>query len=220
MQGYPISFVGINKRGESKAKRRRGKTFQPEWLAAAVGVTRAGESPLSEHQLASDGDIGNGERVREGGAIEHFTRRQRYPSKDVADFASRFIAAVEAATIGDARQAGQRSDRPIDEPQHLAGIATLEQRAVAATADALDEVHTLVLSPGLSPLEAPVAGLLNKDYAARRREAIDTARATLHAPAGDPYPFQNDTSVPLRPVCKARKSANPLLLPARCERLR
>ena len=49
-------------------------------------------------------------------------------------------------------------------------------------------------------VEAPVAGLLSKDYAARRREAIDPARATLHAPAGDPYPFQNDTSVPLRPA--------------------
>jgi gamma-glutamyltranspeptidase/glutathione hydrolase len=47
-------------------------------------------------------------------------------------------------------------------------------------------------------VDAPVAGLLNKDYAARRREAIDPAQARLHAPAGDPYPFQNDVSVPLR----------------------
>jgi len=49
-------------------------------------------------------------------------------------------------------------------------------------------------------IDAPVAGLLSKDYAARRREAIDPARATLHAPAGDPYPFQVDPSVPLRPA--------------------
>ena len=49
-------------------------------------------------------------------------------------------------------------------------------------------------------VDAPVAGLLSKDYAVRRREAIDPTRAALHAPAGDPYPFQNDTSVPLRPA--------------------
>ncbi|WP_371867583.1 gamma-glutamyltransferase [Duganella guangzhouensis] len=48
-------------------------------------------------------------------------------------------------------------------------------------------------------IDAPVAGLLNKDYAARRRELINPAQASLHAPAGDPYPFQNDVSVPLRP---------------------
>ncbi|GJI87914.1 gamma-glutamyltransferase [Duganella hordei] len=48
-------------------------------------------------------------------------------------------------------------------------------------------------------VEAPVAGLLNKDYAARRRELINPAQASVQAPAGDPYPFQNDVSVPLRP---------------------
>ncbi len=48
-------------------------------------------------------------------------------------------------------------------------------------------------------VDAPVAGLLNKDYAARRRELINPQQASVQAPAGNPYPFQNDVSVPLRP---------------------
>jgi gamma-glutamyltranspeptidase/glutathione hydrolase len=48
-------------------------------------------------------------------------------------------------------------------------------------------------------VEAPVAGLISKDYAARRRELINPAQASVQAPAGDPYPFQNDVSYPLRP---------------------
>ncbi|HEX5341410.1 MAG TPA: gamma-glutamyltransferase [Duganella sp.] len=48
-------------------------------------------------------------------------------------------------------------------------------------------------------VDAPVAGLLSKDYAARRRELINPQQASVSAPAGDPYPFQNDVSVPLRP---------------------
>ncbi|NVM76192.1 gamma-glutamyltranspeptidase/glutathione hydrolase [Duganella sp. SG902] len=48
-------------------------------------------------------------------------------------------------------------------------------------------------------VDAPVAGLLSKDYAARRRELINPEQASVQAPAGDPYPFQNDVSVPLRP---------------------
>ncbi|WP_343730105.1 gamma-glutamyltransferase [Duganella sp.] len=48
-------------------------------------------------------------------------------------------------------------------------------------------------------VDAPVAGLLSKDYAARRRELINPVQASVQAPAGDPYPFQNDVSVPLRP---------------------
>jgi gamma-glutamyltranspeptidase/glutathione hydrolase len=48
-------------------------------------------------------------------------------------------------------------------------------------------------------IDAPVAGLLSKDYAARRRELINPEQASVQAPAGDPYPFQNDVSVPLRP---------------------
>ncbi|SFU28856.1 gamma-glutamyltransferase [Pseudoduganella namucuonensis] len=49
-------------------------------------------------------------------------------------------------------------------------------------------------------VEAPVQGLTSKDYAARRRELIAPDRAAAgHAAAGDPYPFQQDQSVPLRP---------------------
>jgi gamma-glutamyltranspeptidase/glutathione hydrolase len=49
-------------------------------------------------------------------------------------------------------------------------------------------------------VDAPVAGLLSKDYAARRREQISLTRATEHVPAGDPFPFQRDPSTPQRPV--------------------
>jgi gamma-glutamyltranspeptidase/glutathione hydrolase len=48
-------------------------------------------------------------------------------------------------------------------------------------------------------VEAPLQGLLSKEYAARRREQINPQRAASHADAGDPYPFQDDQSVPLRP---------------------
>lgn len=48
-------------------------------------------------------------------------------------------------------------------------------------------------------IEAPVAGLLSKDYAMRRRAQISAARAGGKAAAGDPYLFQNDPSVPQRP---------------------
>ncbi len=50
-------------------------------------------------------------------------------------------------------------------------------------------------------IDAPVAGLLSKDYAARRRALIDAARAASGpASAGDPYPFQHDPSQPPRPM--------------------
>jgi len=50
-------------------------------------------------------------------------------------------------------------------------------------------------------VDAPVAGLLSKDYAARRRALIDPERAAPGAvAAGDPYPFQHDPSPPLRPA--------------------
>jgi len=48
-------------------------------------------------------------------------------------------------------------------------------------------------------VDAPVEGLLSKDYAARRREQINPQRAMVHADAGDPFMFQQDPSVPLRP---------------------
>lgn len=53
-------------------------------------------------------------------------------------------------------------------------------------------------------VEAPVAGLMSKEYAARRRELIDPTSARHHAEAGDPYPYQQDLSVPLRPASTAR----------------
>jgi len=49
-------------------------------------------------------------------------------------------------------------------------------------------------------VEAPVAGMLSKDYAAQRRALIDVRRAATAATAGDPYSFQDDQSVPLRPL--------------------
>jgi gamma-glutamyltranspeptidase / glutathione hydrolase len=53
-------------------------------------------------------------------------------------------------------------------------------------------------------IDAPVAGLLSKDYAARRRALIDATRAASSpVPAGDPYPFQQDPSHPLRPKSRA-----------------
>ncbi|GAB3426786.1 gamma-glutamyltransferase [Massilia solisilvae] len=48
-------------------------------------------------------------------------------------------------------------------------------------------------------VDAPVEGLLSKQYAAQRRALIDPELASGGAVAGDPYPFQNDQSIPLRP---------------------
>ncbi|AXA92344.1 gamma-glutamyltransferase [Massilia sp. YMA4] len=49
-------------------------------------------------------------------------------------------------------------------------------------------------------VEAPVAGLLSKEYAAKRRALIDQQKAAAGpVAAGDPYAFQSDASVPLRP---------------------
>ncbi|MES2017789.1 MAG: gamma-glutamyltransferase [Pseudomonadota bacterium] len=48
-------------------------------------------------------------------------------------------------------------------------------------------------------VDAPVAGLLSKDYATRRRAQISFDHAAGKVAPGDPYPFQDDQSVPLRP---------------------
>lgn len=49
-------------------------------------------------------------------------------------------------------------------------------------------------------VDAPVAGLLSKPFAAQRRALIDARHAASNVAAGDPYPFQDDQSVPLRPA--------------------
>ncbi|MBC3833195.1 gamma-glutamyltransferase [Undibacterium amnicola] len=51
-------------------------------------------------------------------------------------------------------------------------------------------------------VDVPVAGLLNKDYSKQRAQQIrldQAASRTLAALPGDPYQFQQDPSVPLRP---------------------
>ncbi|WP_395006855.1 gamma-glutamyltransferase [Undibacterium sp.] len=51
-------------------------------------------------------------------------------------------------------------------------------------------------------VEVPVAGLLSKDYSKQRAQQIrldQAASRALAALPGDPYPFQQDPSVPLRP---------------------
>jgi len=53
-------------------------------------------------------------------------------------------------------------------------------------------------------VDAPVPGLLSKEFAARRRALIDAKRAAFGAAAGDPYAFQDDASIPLRPAAAPR----------------
>ncbi len=49
-------------------------------------------------------------------------------------------------------------------------------------------------------IEAPLAGLLSKEYATKRRAQVSAQRAAGKVGPGDPYPFQTDASVPLRPA--------------------
>ncbi|WP_312511372.1 gamma-glutamyltransferase [Massilia sp.] len=57
-------------------------------------------------------------------------------------------------------------------------------------------------------IDAPIAGVLSKDFAAQRRALIRPDRAASGAvAAGDPYAFQIDPSVPLRPQRAAVKLA-------------
>jgi gamma-glutamyltranspeptidase/glutathione hydrolase len=62
-------------------------------------------------------------------------------------------------------------------------------------------------------VDAPVAGLLSKDFAAQRRQSIDVAQAHAGktAAAGDPYAFQSDQSVPLRPTATSASASARLL---------
>ncbi len=48
-------------------------------------------------------------------------------------------------------------------------------------------------------VDAPLSGLLSKRYAEERRKAIGERAPEAAVRAGDPYPFQQDPSAPLRP---------------------
>lgn len=48
--------------------------------------------------------------------------------------------------------------------------------------------------------DVPRDGLLSKDYARERARAIGAVAAAGRVEAGDPYPFEDDLSVPLRPA--------------------
>lgn len=48
-------------------------------------------------------------------------------------------------------------------------------------------------------IDAPIIGLLSKDYAIERRRKLNLKRAGTQADAGDPYIFQTDASTPMRP---------------------
>jgi gamma-glutamyltranspeptidase/glutathione hydrolase len=48
-------------------------------------------------------------------------------------------------------------------------------------------------------LDVPLAGLLSREFAASRRALIKPRQASLNVAQGDPYAFQIDQSVPLRP---------------------
>ena len=57
-------------------------------------------------------------------------------------------------------------------------------------------------------VEVPVQGLLSKDYAKQRAALINPQQAMSRetaAAAGDPYSFQQDTSIPLRPSKKMQE---------------
>ena len=58
-------------------------------------------------------------------------------------------------------------------------------------------------------VDAPVAGLLSKEFAARRRALIDMKRAAPEVAAGDPYAFQDDPSIPLRPKQRPLQKESP-----------
>ena len=58
-------------------------------------------------------------------------------------------------------------------------------------------------------VDAPVTGLLSKDYAAQRRTLIARDKAASgRVAAGDPYPFQQDPSHPLRSTPRALPPEN------------
>jgi gamma-glutamyltranspeptidase/glutathione hydrolase len=48
-------------------------------------------------------------------------------------------------------------------------------------------------------IDVPLAGLLSKEFAANRRALVKPRQASLKVAQGDPFAFQEDLSVPLRP---------------------
>ena len=57
-------------------------------------------------------------------------------------------------------------------------------------------------------VDAPVTGLLSKAFAAERRKQIDVQRAAADVAAGDPYLYQQDQSIPLRPQPRPMQREN------------
>jgi gamma-glutamyltranspeptidase/glutathione hydrolase len=51
-------------------------------------------------------------------------------------------------------------------------------------------------------VDAPLAGLLSKEYAASRGALIKPGQAAANVAQGDPYAFQDDQSYPLRPAAR------------------
>jgi hypothetical protein len=58
-------------------------------------------------------------------------------------------------------------------------------------------------------VDAPVDGLLSKEFAAQRRSLIRADKAAGVVPAGDPILYENDQSFPLRPQQKRDPGRRP-----------
>ncbi|MEN9868457.1 MAG: gamma-glutamyltransferase, partial [Pseudomonadota bacterium] len=78
--------------------------------------------------------------------------------------------------------------------------ATVEHLYLEASRLAYADRNAYLADPEF--IDVPVQGLLSKAYAAERRKSISLTQATSRADAGDPYPFQQDPSYPLRPQAR------------------
>lgn len=78
--------------------------------------------------------------------------------------------------------------------------ATVEHLYLEASRLAYADRNAYLADPEF--VDVPLEGLLSKAYAAQRRKQIDLTHAGTKAEAGDPYPFQQDPSYPLRPANK------------------